>query len=649
MLYQKSIFLFLIFISINLYSQPKDSLYNNDPTQYMPLGMHHAKYHYYADTGLTKIDKQRINPPFWWKGMKNNKLQILLYDQNINKAKVALKNAFGIKLLKVSSVPNPNYLFLDIEISNNAKTGFFDIVLSNNNKTKIYKYELKKRASYDRKGLDNSDIIYMIMPDRFANGDYSNDSYKDMLQQGINRNKMYFRHGGDIQGIIDHLEYINKLGATAIWSTPLLENDQPYASYHGYAITDFYNIDKRFGTNDLYKTYVQKAHNKSIKIIMDIVLNHCGNENWLMRDIPDNNWIHQWPEFTKSNFRSSVIPDPYASDFDKKKLSNGWFDYSMPDLNQENKLLATYLIQNDIWWVEYANIDAYRIDTWFFPNQNFLSKWVNSMKSEYPNLTLFGETWVQNESVQAFFTKNNNSGQNPLFNLPSVTDFQLNFAMEEALTKPQTWTGGVSKLYYTLSQDFLYDNPYQNVIFLDNHDKSRIFTTVGENINKLKSAIGLLLTLRGIPVLYYGTELGFKGDAKPDGNVRQDIRGGWRKDVLNKFTKNGRTKLENEIFKFIKKLANYRKNTIALQTGNLKHFIPDDGIYVYFRYDETKTIMVILNTSSTSKTIGTKKYKEILNKFTNAKNIITDKKINNLSNITVNNNSILILELKTQN
>ncbi len=643
MKYKLALLCISIVLNFKLHSQT-NNIYNDNPAQYMPLGMEHARYHFYADTGLAIVKTPRINPPFWWKGMNNKTLQILLYDKDINKFTVSLSNAFGIKLLQVHRVPNPNYLFIDIEITDDFKSGFFDIILTNGRSIKKYKYEIKDREKYNRKGLDNSDMIYQIMPDRFANGDYTNDSYDDMRQRGINRKKMYFRHGGDIQGIIDHLDYIKELGATAIWATPLLENDQPYASYHGYAITDFYNIDKRFGTNQLYKTYVKEAHDKGLKVVMDIVLNHCGNENWLMHDIPSNNWIHQWPEFTKSNFRSSVIPDPYASDYDKKKLSEGWFDYSMPDLNQDDSLLASYLIQNNIWWVEYSKLDAYRIDTWFFPNQKFLSKWVKSMLNEFPNLSLFGETWVQNESVQAYFTKDNKSGSDTMFNLPSVTDFQLNFAIEEALTKPQGWTEGISRLYYYLTQDFLYKNAYNNVIFLDNHDKSRILTTLNNDKNKLKSAIGLLMTLRGIPTLYYGTELLFKGDAKPDGNVRQDFPGGWKEDIVNKFSPKGRTVEENKIFDYIKTLAGYRKHSPALQTGKLKHFIPEDGIYIYFRYNEDKTIMVILNTNDKPHTISTARYLEMIKNHKTAKDIISQKTIHP-NNIDIQKNSILILEL----
>lgn len=641
------ILLLNILIPFVLFSQ-NDSIYNDDPKQYLPLGMEVAKYHFYSDTGLHRVEKSRVEPPFWWKGMKNQELQIILYDKDISEYKVMLKNAEGIELIDVKKLPNPNYLFVYIRITEKAKTGFFDIILEKENVAKRFAYELKSRDMFnsEKRGVDNSDFIYHIMPDRFANGDYSNDSYSDMRQKGINRNKMYFRHGGDLQGIINHLDYIKELGASAIWLTPVLENDQPYASYHGYAITDLYNIDKRFGTNELYKKFVKTCHEKGIKVVKDIVLNHLGNENWLMRDIPDADWLHQWNEFTRSNFRAAVVHDPHRSEYDSKQLKQGWFDYSMPDLNQDNALLATYLIQNNIWWLEYAGIDDYRIDTWFFSDSDFLNNWVNAIKAEYPDLRLFGETWVQNVSEQAYFTgiKDNKREQTP--NLPSVLDFQLNFSIEDALNKETDWTSGLSRLYYTLSQDFLYKNSDNNVIFLDNHDKARIFTTLGENKDKMKSAIGLLMTLRGLPVIYYGTELLFTGNAQPDGNVRQDISGGWKEDKINKFVAPGRTSNENDIFNYIKKIADYRKSCSALQTGKLTQFIPEDGVYVFFRHDKEKKIMVVLNTNKSEKKLKTKRFEEFLTGAITLKDIVSEEVISDIGDITIEKNSIRILELK---
>ncbi|MBK7095979.1 MAG: glycoside hydrolase family 13 protein [Saprospiraceae bacterium] len=607
-----------------------------------------AKYHFYSDTGLLRVDESRVEPPFWWTGMKNQELQILIYDRDITDFDVSLKTAEGVELVDVKRVPNPNYLFVNVRITGQVNPGFFDIILEKENIAKRYRYELKEREVFNsaKRGVDNSDFIYHIMPDRFANGDISNDSYADMRQRGINRSKMYFRHGGDIQGIRDHLDYIRELGVTAIWLTPILENDQPYASYHGYAITDMYKIDKRFGTNESYKEFVDYCHNNGIKVIKDVVLNHIGHENWLMRDIPDADWLHQWPEFTRSNFRAAIVHDPYRSEYDIKQLKEGWFDYSMPDLNQDNPLLATYLMQNNIWWLEYAGLDDYRIDTWFFPDHNFLNQWVSRMKEEYPDLNLFGETWVQNVSEQAYFTVHDTTKDEFAPNLPSVLDFQLNFAIEDAFTKETSWTSGLSRLYYTLAQDHLYQDPYKNVIFLDNHDKSRIFTTVGEDINKLKSAIGLLMTLRGIPVLYYGTELLFKGDANPDGNVRQDISGGWQEDKINQFVASGRTGSENEIFNYIKKISEYRKTNTALQTGKLTQFVPEEGVYVFFRYDNTKKIMIVLNTNNSEKKIKTKRYIEFLSNAKSLKDIFSDENITDLYELKLQKNSISILEVK---
>lgn len=644
----KKILVFLLFIPVFLSSQT-DSIYNDDPKQYLPLGMDIAKYHYYSDTGIFKVDNPRIEPPFWWTGMKNQKLQILVYDTKISEFEVRLNNTDGIELLDVKRVPNPNYLFVNIRITEKAKTGFFDIILEKENVAKRFTYELKAREMFnsEKRGVDNSDFIYHIMPDRFANGDYTNDSYFDMRQKGINRSKMYFRHGGDLQGIINHLDYVKDLGASALWLTPILENDQPYASYHGYAITDLYKIDKRFGTNELYKKFVKTCHEKGIKVVKDIVLNHLGNENWLMRDIPDADWLHQWPEFTRSNFRAAVVHDPHRSMYDIKQLKQGWFDYSMPDLNQENELLSTYLIQNNIWWLEYAGVDDYRIDTWFFSDSDFLFKWVNALKAEYPDLRLFGETWVQNVSEQAYFTGINDCKGEQTPNLPSVLDFQLNFSIEDALNKDTDWTSGLSRLYYTLSQDFLYRNSDNNVIFLDNHDKARIFTTLGENTDKLKSALGLLFTLRGLPVIYYGTELLLTGNAQPDGNVRQDISGGWKEDKINKFTDLGRSKIENEIFIYIKKLAKYRNSCKALQTGKLTQFIPEEGIYVFFRYDKDKTIMVVLNTNKSEKRIKTKRFKEFLEGAKTLKDIVSEELINEFSELIIDKNSIRIMELQS--
>lgn len=641
---------FLILLNITslasfLQAQP-DSIYNDDPTQYLPMGMEVAEFrHYSAEGGI--VDHVRVHPPNWWAGMTNPIVEVMIYDEKIGDYEVRLSDKAGVRLGKVFRVENPNYLFISIETGPGTQPGFFDIILTKGAQQKRYPYELKARKQDNSKvqGLNASDFIYLIMPDRFANGDYTNDSFDDMMQSGVNRNKMFFRHGGDLQGIIDHLDYFKEMGVTALWLNPVLENDQPYSSYHGYAITDHYEIDKRFGSNELYRTFVEKCHEKGIKVIMDIVFNHCGHEHWFIRDLPEEDWINQWPEFTRSNFRSAVVADPYASRADKKYLFDGWFDYSMPDLNQKNPRLASYLIQNKIWWTEYSGHDAYRIDTWFFPDQDFLSDWAKRMLQEYPTIGLFGETWAQQLAVQASLAANDRLTKGFNSNLPGITDFQLNFAIEEALTIPQSWTGGLARIYYTLAQDFLYDDPMRNVIFLDNHDKSRFFSTVGEEVDKLKSGIAFLLTMRGIPSMYYGTEQLFAGMADPDGKVRQDFPGGWKEDKTNKFIPSGRTDREQEMLEYVKKLSLYRRNTPALYNGKLMHFMPQNGVYVYFRYDTTKTIMVIMNTNAETIHVSTARFAERLSGFTKAKNVISNKILSEIDVIEVDKNSTLVLEL----
>lgn len=638
-------FLFILFTSF-IWAQTNDTIYNDDPTQVLPIGMQLAEYKHLSSEG-GQVDQMRMSPPSWWTGMANASLEIMIYDQNIKNAHVTISDKSGVELKQVYRVENPNYLFLEIEIGPGTQEGVFDIILTQGKEIKTYPYQLNAREknASNVQGLDASDFIYLIMPDRFANGDKTNDSFDDMLQAGINRDKMFFRHGGDLQGIIDHLDYLQNLGVTALWLNPVLENDQPYASYHGYAVTDHYEIDKRFGSNELYKTFVEECHKRGLKVVMDIIFNHCGHEHWLMKDIPSEDWVHQWPEFTKSNYKSSVISDPYASQADRKQLLEGWFDYSMPDLNQKNPRLANYFIQNTIWWVEYSGQDAYRIDTWFYPDQGFLSKWSKRMQEEYPTLGLFGETWVQTHAVQASFAEGSGLNVADKSYLPSITDFQLYFAIEQALTQKQGWTEGVSQLYYTLAQDFLYEDPLRNVIFLDNHDKTRFFSYVGENVDKLKSGIALLLTLRGTPSMYYGTEQAFAGTANPDGKVRQDFLGGWEEDDINKFEESERTALENDMLKYVTTLANYRKNTPALHSGKLTHFLPEDGVYTYFRYNSDKTIMIVLNTNDDARVVNTIRFKERMAGFSTGLNVISGERVNSIEDIRVPKNSAVILEL----
>ncbi len=633
-----------LFLPVFLFSQ-NDKIYDDDPAQRRPIGMEIPAYKHIAPAGKKKV-QARVEPPFWWVGMHEPMLEIMFHQKDIGHYEVHCSYP-GVVLRQVDTVANPNYLFVTIQIRSWTEAGRIPFVFENGDKEIKIFYELKKHPGEksSAQGLQPTDFIYLIMPDRFANGDPSNDSVAGMLQTGINRKKMYFRHGGDLQGIIDRLDYIKSLGVTAIWLNPVLENDQPYESYHGYAVTDHYNIDRRLGDNSLYAGFVRKCHEKGIKVIMDVVLNHCGLNHWFIQDLPEEDWIHQFDEFTRTNYRASVQSDPYVAEADKKVMTDGWFDYTMPDLNQKNKHLANYLIQNSIWWTAFSGQDAFRVDTYAYPDLDFMREWIRRLRDEFPNVGIFGETWVNTPVSEAFFAKNT-FDTTAVNNLPAVTDFQLYYALIEALTRKQGWTEGIARLYYTLSNDILFKNPMDNIIFLDNHDLSRFYSMVGENMDKMKSGLALLLTLRGTPVMYYGTEIMMKNFTDPDGKVREDFPGGWKSDILDKFTAKGRTKEENEIFNYIKTLANYRLINPVLATGKFMHFIPQNGVYVYFRYNDKKTVMVILNTNDKPVTVETKRFAERLKGFSMAANVITHHRYLSIDSFTVGANAALVLELK---
>jgi glycosidase len=589
---------------------------------------------------------ERIEPMFWWVGMSNPGLQLVIHGSNIAKRNAVFSYP-GVKLKAVHKVENPDYLFLDLQITPAAKPGSFPIKFTKEGEKDLtYTYALKKRdRSVGRaQGVTNKDVIYLIMPDRFANGDPSNDSFNNLREKGINRDSMFYRHGGDIKGIMDHLDYLKNLGVTAIWLTPEIENDEPHASYHGYAVTDYYKIDPRYGTNELYKQFVEKCHSMGIKVIKDLVHNHAGTEGYLISDMPMKSWVHQWPVYTKSNFRDAAVMDPYASPTDRKLMLDGWFDHRMADLNENNPYVQNYLTQNHIWWVEYAGIDGFRLDTYPYNDAAYMAKWAQAVKAEFPKLSIFGETLVWSAANQAFFTQGNTVNRGFDTHLPGVTDGVLKDAIYEAINGKDGWTEGVGRLYSVLAQDFLYQDATRNTIFLDNHDMSRMLSVLGEDINKYRSAMAMLLTMRGVPQLYYGDEILMKNFSNPDGLVREDFPGGWAGDKSNKFTADGRTKKENDAFTFVSKLANYRKNTAALQTGKLMQYVPEKGIYVYFRYDAVKTVMVVFNSSDKPQETGTERYLERMGDAKKARNIITDETID-LGQLNIPAKSTLVLEL----
>lgn len=592
-----------------------------------------------------------VEPMFWWVGMKNPKLQLLIHGKNIGGYTVKIDYP-GVKMTALHQVENPNYLFLDLEIAAGAKAGKFPISFMENGKKKFdYTYELKnKDASAGRiQGVTSKDLIYLLMPDRFSNGDPSNDVVKGLAETKLNRDSMYYRHGGDIQGVMNHLDYFKDLGITTLWMTPEIENDVERASYHGYSATDHYKIDPRYGTNALYKSYVDKAHANGLKIIKDIVHNHIGTGSWVFKDMPMKDWVNQWPVYTQTSYRDEPVMDPHTSAADRKKMLDGWFVPSMPDLNERNPYVQNYLTQNHIWWIEYAGIDGLRLDTYPYNEPSYMADWAMKLKAEFPSLSIFGETLVNSAAAQAYFTQGNTVNRGMDTQLPGVTDNMMKNTIYEALNGKSGWTDGVFRLYNLVSQDFLYQDASRNVIFWDNHDMSRFYSMINEDFAKYKAGMAILLTMRGIPQIYYGTEILMKNYSNPDGLVRSDFPGGWANDKVSKFTSAGRTPQENEAWNFVSKLAKYRKDSPALQSGKLMQFVPEDNMYVYFRYvadgNGSKDVMVILNPEDKPKTLNTARFAERIKDTASMVNVMTGEKLNTIKTITVPAKTTLVLEL----
>ena len=593
---------------------------------------------------------ERVEPMFWWTGMSNPNVQLLVHGDHIASRNVQLSYP-GVKLVAVHKVENPNYLFIDLRVFSAASPGTFPIkFIKAGEKTLTYQYALKKRNKSPGRaqGVTDKDLIYLIMPDRFSNGDPSNDSKAGMRETGINRDSMFYRHGGDLKGIMNHLDYLKDLGVTAIWLTPAVENDEPHASYHGYAVTDHYKIDPRYGTNELYKKFVDKCHVMGLKVVMDLVHNHAGTEGYTILDMPMKSWVHQWPKYTKSNFRYEADMDPYAAPSDRKQMLDGWFDHRMADMNQNNPYLQNFLTQNHIWWVEYSGVDGFRLDTYPYNDPAYMAKWALDVKAEFPRLSIFGETLQMTTANQVFFTEGRTVNQKLDTHLPGITDAVWKDAVYEALNGKEGWTDGVNRLYAVMAQDFMYKDVTRNTIFLDNHDMSRFLSMVDEDMTKYKSGLALLLTMRGVPQMYYGDEILMKNYSNPDGLVREDFPGGWPGDKDNKFNANGRSTKENEAFNYVRTLANYRKNTPALQTGKTMQYIPHDGVYVYFRYDSQKTVMIAYNGNEKEQSISTARYAERINGTLRARNVISDDTVE-LSKLTIPAKGTLVLELLPNN
>ncbi|WP_425392120.1 glycoside hydrolase family 13 protein [Ekhidna sp.] len=594
---------------------------------------------------------EHIDPPFWWTEMPTKELQIMLHGENIG-AHDPVIDYEGVVLKSVSKLPNTNYLVLNLTIDESVAPGSFQIELKEGKKTrKQITYELKARTNDTNRnlGFDASDVIYLLMPDRFANGDPSNDTVKGMLE-AADRSNPNGRHGGDIKGVSDNLDYIKDLGMTAVWLTPTFENDMmpSYGAYHGYAATDLYKVDRRFGSNEEFKSFVEKCHSMDMKVIMDMIHNHVGDQHWWMKDLPSDDWFHDREEYGTTNFRGEVQSDPYASQYDLDKLQKGWFVAEMPDLNQRNPILAKYLIQNSIWWIEYSGVDGIRMDTYVYPYKDYLADWVSEVMTSYPNFNIVGEAWVEKVGHEAYWQEDK-EGENDGYDskLPSVTDFQIMFALDQALTEDFGWKNGLSKLYYAISQDRLYSGPMKNVVFIDNHDTERFFTKMGEDPDLFKMGYAYLMTIRGIPQVYYGIELMLANDpVNGDGRKRADMIGGWPEDKRSVFTQEGRTRQENEAFEYVKRLTNWRKSSAVIHNGKLTHFIPENNTYVYFRHTEDEAVMVVMNRNENEVEMNRDRFAEILDGYSKGVNVLDNSTIDVTSNFKVGPKQTAIFELK---
>ena len=587
-------------------------------------------------------------PTNWWVGMKMNKIQVMVHGTSIATAGNITVNYPGVKLVKINKVENANYVFLDLIISPVAKPGIIKIKVKNTSAPFAINFELRAkrsgRGTQFAQGVTSKDFMYLILPDRFSNGDTSNDKVAGMRDQSLNRDTVFNRHGGDLQGITNHLDYLEQLGVTTLWLNPILENDLPNRTEHGYAFTDHYTIDRRLGGEKSYQKLIDATHAKGMKIIQDAVYNHVGQYHLTILDMPMRNWVHQWPNYTNTTYKDQAVFDPYAAALDKKKMTDGWFTQQMPDLNEENPFVANFLIEHAIWTVEEFGIDGWRIDTYAYNNLKFMNSCNQALMDEYPKLTMFGETWVHGVPNQSYMVQNN---YNIPFksNLQAPTDFQTLWGITDALTKDFGWSDGVNNLYTTLAQDFVYKDPMRNVIFLDNHDMARFYSVVGENMDKYKSALCWLFTCRGIPQMYYGDELATTGFTSPnDGYVRLDFPGGFPNDKINKFELSGRTVKDQEIYKLVNALANFRKKSSAIMTGKMMQYVPEDGVYTYFRYDAKQTIMVVMNTTKTDKIISFDKFAERTNGFTQVVDISINTK-SPIKNFTLGSYKSVVLEL----
>ena len=589
---------------------------------------------------------QRVEPLFWWTDMQQPEMQLMLYGKDIASAKVTVKYP-GIKIVRKSVTDNPNYVFLYLKISKKTKPGKFDLLIQKGEEIQRYPYELKQREtnSRQRESFTEADAVYLLMPDRFVNGNPANDSVPG-YHQGVNRLDLGKRHGGDIEGVISKIPYLADLGITALWTTPFFDNNETNYSYHHYACTDYYKIDPRLGTNEDYPRLSQEARKYGIKMILDLVPNHCGIGHWWMKDMPAKDWFNTWDTFTSSNYRMMSWTDPHVAQSDLHRLTHGWFSPNMPDLNLQNPMLFDYLKQVYVFWIEYAGIAGLRVDTYPYNDIHTASRFIRAIRDEYPKMNVVGECWMNTSQEIAYYQSGNNNKDGFDSNLTSVMDFPLNVVFRDAFGETEGWNQGMARFYMHFALDFAYPNTNMLMNFIDNHDVDRYAAVINGDIDKYKMALAMLVTTRGYPQIYYGTEIMLDGIKGSYEGHRFDFPGGFPEDGRNAFDRTGRTEKENEVFDYLKTLLQYRKSNPVLQNGKMKQFIPENGIYVYFRYNAEEKVMVVVNNNDKQQTVELKRFDEMLCDKQNGINIITKEQVPLNEMIKIPGKSVMILALQ---
>lgn len=604
-----------------------------------------------------KID--RIDPANWFVGMKNTSLQLMVYGENIRQADVTT-DYDGVKIDSIVRLDSPNYLLVYLNLEG-VKPGEMALNFKNGKAVKKVKYELKAREKRgeERMGFTNADVLYMLMPDRFADGNPDNNDIKGMNPYKTDRSQPSLRHGGDLEGIRRHLDYFKELGVTALWFTPVLENNSPGGSYHGYATTDYYRVDPRFGTNDEYRRLTDEAHAKGLKIVMDMIFNHCGFEHPWIKDMPSKDWLNtpEWlydrkdktkaevnRKYMQTTYKLTPTVDPYASAIDLKETVDGWFVPSMPDLNQRNPHVIRYLIQNSIWWIETVGIDGIRMDTYPYADADAMALWMKTIDEEYPNFNVVGETWVSDPPYTAAWQKDSKISQRNSY-LKTVMDFSFHAKINQAKYENTDGSGnGMNRIYENFVYDYLYPNPSSVMAFVENHDTDR-FLGNGRDTTALKQAMAILLTVKRIPQLYYGTEILMNGTKeKTDGYVRKDFPGGFPGDDHNAFTAGGRTPEENAMFTWLSRLLHWRQGNDVITKGSQTQFIPYNGVYVIARRYNGKNVMTVVNGTGRTTVFAVKRYAEVIGHNTEAKDVLTDRTVSLTDDTQLEPRKVMILE-----